>query len=1200
MNHTHAKVSEQLDQQRSSKQKKTLLKLSRRAFQRLSRRQRARFRRVLDKRARLSALALVSASLLVSPTVARAQLGAMPSAPSQGVVNQAASMAVTRIRSIGASTPGFLYYGVNGADRGLGYIGSYMTLGGFIPYAQDDLGGFWSADLRGHLSVNGGFFSNVGLVRKQLTAGGSLLGVGVYWDYDGDLNQYAGQGGELYGQFGHVYQQVGVSGEFLTDWGNIRSNGYMPVGTTAYTVGAPGKQYTQNYVLCQYGLDAALGGADLEVGAYIPALADWAGMISVGGYALGNTFNKWQIGSRDGQAIVPWFGGVYTRLDVTFANNWDFSLQYNNDSFFESTGFARLTYRIGGSRRRNVPDQLEQPMMRNEHIVRAHQTPEIAGNQSTGLAWNVIHVDNSAAAGGNGTAESPFNTLAEANAAAVNPYDIVFVAAGSGVYAQSQTFRPLAANQFLIGDGAAYCIDTTCGPVDLALGGVRPTISNTAGASVSVDGGLTTANFIVSGSRIGVLADSNLATGSTATVLNYEILAGTSGQQTGIQMENTSGTLNVANTLVSNMNDTGIRVTAGVADAPDLNFQGAVTNDATAGGGTAALIDIQGSLAGGGGTISIAANGTPTVYQAGDPSCLVQTSVVNEVTDVGGQGIVVTDSLADITIDNVTLTDSLNRAISVTGSSGVIAIGQNGPGEITNPAGGAILVQGGAADFSYNGLITNTSGNAVIVDGTTGGEVVVENPAGSSTEAGAGIIVRNAQGDVRISDFEVTDTSGPGVLVQNNKFAAAGASFENIVVSNTNTTSAGFTLSNNTGPVALGNIDITTVGGAGIQANTNQQIAMSGTNTISATNAPALIDTNGSGIHTLAFADLGSVASPTNGVFLSGISGTLDVSGGMTVDQAAGVSVLMQNSTLTANISTATVTAGAAGGIQLFNMNDGQVDPINIGTATIETTGGTAFAVTNTSLYGANGLVSIGSGSISATNGTAISATNANLAVTLSSVSTTNAVGSGISLIDSGATGVLPGLTISSTAINGVAGTGIFLQGNEPNLSGTGVFADFGTVLISGTGQAGVYAQNTNATFSGASIDGFVNGMSIFADAGEETTVLLRNSSIGGTTAPTTGISIASNGTGTVNATLLSNGLSGATASLSAATSGVGEVLLNANANTPTADFNIDNVAGTVGISQADVPGLSSANGGVTVNETGLGVTDFNQAVPTP
>ena len=55
-----------------------------------------------------------------------------------GLVNRA----VGRLASLDFHAPGHLYYGVNGADRGLGYIGSYMTLGGFIPVAEDDLGGF--------------------------------------------------------------------------------------------------------------------------------------------------------------------------------------------------------------------------------------------------------------------------------------------------------------------------------------------------------------------------------------------------------------------------------------------------------------------------------------------------------------------------------------------------------------------------------------------------------------------------------------------------------------------------------------------------------------------------------------------------------------------------------------------------------------------------------------------------------------------------------------------------------------------------------------------------------------------------------------------------------------------------------------------------------------------------------------------------
>jgi hypothetical protein len=455
--------------------------------------------------------------------IAHAQMGGMgqaATAPTGGLVNRA----VTRLQDLEANGPGWLYYGLNGADRGLGYNGSYMTLGGYIPYAEDDLGGLWAADLRGHFSEYGGFFSNVGAVRKQFI-GGTLLGVGVYWDYDGDQNQYElrniPSGTAQFGQFGHSYNQVGVSAEWLTDYGNLRSNGYIPVGTTAYTAGAPGSPSYQNYVMAQYGLDAALTGADLEVGAYIPGLSDWAGMISVGGYALGNARYDWDSGTQATKDVVPWFGGVYMRLDMTFIKNWDFSLQANNDSYFDWTGFARLTYRMGGSRRRNVPDQMEQPMMRNEHIVRAHQTPIVATNPENGTPWRVIHVNNAATAGGTGTAESPFTTLAAGNAAATNPYDIVFVNRGNGTATgYDTTFAFKAQTQYLIGDGASFLLPTACcGPLQLATNtsGLRPLLSNPAGPTPSVlidgplGGGATVANFQITGSDVGIAGTGNLS-----------------------------------------------------------------------------------------------------------------------------------------------------------------------------------------------------------------------------------------------------------------------------------------------------------------------------------------------------------------------------------------------------------------------------------------------------------------------------------------------------------------------------------------------------------------------------------------------------------------------------------------------------------------------------------------------------------------
>ena len=498
------------------------------------------------------------------------QFGQAGMVPASGVANRA----VAGFNGLNQNGPGMMYYGINAADRGLGYNGSYMTLGGYIPCSEDGLGGLWAADLRGHLSVNGGFFSNVGAVRKQFL-GGTLLGIGVYWDYDGDQNQYPAYGvlGSEWGQFGHSYNQVGVSGEWLTDFGNLRSNGYIPVGTTAYTIGAPGSTFYDNNILCQYGLDTALTGADLEVGAYIPGLSDWAGMISVGGYALGNSRYNWWSGPETGQDVVPWFGGVYTRLDMTFLENWDFSLQYNNDSYFDSTGFARLTYRMGGSRRRNVPDQMEQPMMRNEHIVRAHQTPTVAVNPVTGKAWNVIHVDSSAASRGNGSADAPYRTLSAAQAAAVNPYDVVFVHTGnSATTPYASTWKFQADNQILVGQGSSLAINTAnCGYQQFFATGTSTAypLLISSGNAITLRNGAIVDHFSISNAAVGILADATLTAG--ASVNDVQIV--TNANQTAVSVVSVpSGSVNFYNMNVTNTGR-GLWVNGG---APGVIFQGKI------------------------------------------------------------------------------------------------------------------------------------------------------------------------------------------------------------------------------------------------------------------------------------------------------------------------------------------------------------------------------------------------------------------------------------------------------------------------------------------------------------------------------------------------------------------------------------------------------------------------------------------------
>ena len=763
-----------------------------------------------------------------------------------------ANRAVSRLANIDTNGPGYLYYGVNGADRGLGYIGSYMTLGGFIPLAEDDLGGVWNADLRSHLSVNGGFFSNVGAVRKQLLGGGSLLGLGIFWDYDGDLNQYStfGEPAAIFGQFGHVYNQVGVSGELLTDWGNLRSNGYIPVGQTGFQFLNDHTPFIQNYIIAQNGLDAALGGADLELGAYIPALADWAGMINVGGYAFGNTRYTHNYGPDAGAGLVPWFGGVYTRLDLTFARNWDFSIRYNNDSFFDSTGYVRLTYRMGGSRRRSVPDQMEQPMVRNEHVVRAHETPLVALNPLNGnRPWQVVHVDNSAFPNGDGTAERPFQTLDQAENSSIvanQEWAITYVWAGlSGatgnvaVNPYTDQFAFQQQNQFLIGSGGPLTIGTQ--PVENSslltipqLTATRPVLTNTggtladdykSGASIVIasgTGGATVANLQTLGSTIGIDASGNLSSGTaqpvgtTANSLGSPLSAaggssvrnvsisgdGTSSIQRGVRIANVAGTGQAPSGDIE-FSDTLIKNTTSVAfQVGDIDE---TTSTPTPASGGSANIDYYGTITnntaenGNFSSVLIGIFGTttnPTTSTAGAINLVATATptgatVPNQILDVGGQGIFIADNN-----NPPTGTPTARTTINI------------GNTTLANTTPTAIFVQDDFANTSITAIATpehpygiiKSDGNATI--GISGGGPVF-NFNGTINNSLSPLPNGPIIGIESVTDADINIT-GPGLA----PLLSAAGGVEILLVDNSQISIAGLDL-RGSNPIAIEVLDVT-------------------------------------------------------------------------------------------------------------------------------------------------------------------------------------------------------------------------------------------------------------------------------------------------------------------------------------------------------------------------------------------------------
>jgi hypothetical protein len=722
-------------------------KAAKRSGKRAAARRRALCRKAAAWQRRLRravAIALIAASIAESPTrLAHAQIGQLAGAGGmaggagvgQSAMGSAAGLvngAMARLGDLEENGPGWLYYGVNAADRGLGYRGSYYTMGGFIPYAEDDLGGVWSADLRGHLSNFGGFFSNVGAVRKQFW-GGTIFGLGVFWDYDGDQNQYSDttisdSSGNYVFSGGETYQQVGVSAEWLTDYGNLRSNGYIPVGTTATTMGP----FVGNSLLCQNGINAGLAGADLEVGAYIPGLADWAGMVSVGGYAFGNA----RYNNVNGTDLVPYFGGVYTRMDLTLIRNWDLSLQANNDSFFDWTGFARLTYRMGGSRRRNVPDQMEQPMMRNEHVVRAHQAPVQAINEKTGTPFEIFHVNNSTSnlPAGTGTWEDPFTTLEQAQ----NNIDgsIVFVSVGQSATSPYETpvggYEFQADNQYLVGEGTSLRLNTAnCGEVALwanSASTIYPVITNPVGPAVvltNAAGTVTGAkvdHLQITGAQIGITDGPGLPTDGIATVNDVRIIGNGPGQ-TGVVISDAAGsgaTFNFTNMRLQNLTADGFVIDGQNTGNPFVDISNSTIKDTS---GSAVVVNgivDSGRLRLANSTIDGSTGAGVTVSGA---NAIIETSTIRNVGNYGvsvvGAPVIAGSSLTTGGTSTVQVAlSTIDSAVAVQASSpntnDLVNITVNG-NTLLSPAGG-----NGVNLAVVDGLINaNVNSNRITARATT-------------------------------------------------------------------------------------------------------------------------------------------------------------------------------------------------------------------------------------------------------------------------------------------------------------------------------------------------------------------------------------------------------------------------------------------------------------------------------------------------
>ena len=337
-------------------------------------------------------------------------------------------------------TPGRLWFEANVAEQGLGYEGSYLTVGGKTRLGEDRFDGRWLFEGQVHHSLedDGGFFANVGIERVfSIDAANADISVSAWYDFDDDTQA----------AFSHRFHQVGVSTAIKTPKWDLIGAGYFPTGIQDYSFGDPSGHncFVGNSIVLTPGIDSALQGFDVTLRLRPQQLAMANGSIDIGGYHYNSD-------------LVDAFGGVRFRLGFQVLQGMIVSAELNHDDRFDTTGVLGIGWAFGGGASARGSEyslggrDLEQTV-RNDHIVRFNQDVVLAIDPETGVPYNVVHVENTAdPAFQDGTAETPFSTLraAQQNSA---PGDFIVVNSGDGTDRGLNQGIRLQDNQRLVGTG---------------------------------------------------------------------------------------------------------------------------------------------------------------------------------------------------------------------------------------------------------------------------------------------------------------------------------------------------------------------------------------------------------------------------------------------------------------------------------------------------------------------------------------------------------------------------------------------------------------------------------------------------------------------------------------------------------------------------------------------------------------------------
>lgn len=421
----------------------------------------------------------------------------------------------------------------------------------WVPIAQDDESVLYG-DLRMMGDDHDNREGNIGVGYRQMLGFKNLKGVGgAHAWLDRRITER-----------GSHFHQITLGAEWLGDDMDVRLNGYIPLSDKREieipNANPQAPAFTGTGIVVDTNgriLEEPQGGFDIELGwelgSHIDFIKDHTDSVRVYGGA-------YYFDGENTENVAGW----RTRLAADITQDVQIGARFQRDDERGSQGFLEATIRFPfgqkkSYRREGLRARLDESPERDIDIVTGDVVTDTGDrvqvlNNTTGAAQEVLHVNNTAAGGGDGSAETPFNTLSDAQAAA-SAQTIIYVHTGDGgTTGQDQGVTLNKTGQQLIGAGADFIYDSGrfstengASPTSIliAAAGTAPKITN---VNASSDGVRVTANDItVTGitvdgaTRDGIVVEADGA-GASATGVNISNVTAQNNRM-GIFVHGTNG-----------------------------------------------------------------------------------------------------------------------------------------------------------------------------------------------------------------------------------------------------------------------------------------------------------------------------------------------------------------------------------------------------------------------------------------------------------------------------------------------------------------------------------------------------------------------------------------------------------------------------------------------------------------------------------